>query len=146
MFIDSGIVVGSSGEAPPLMKRRKEMKSEEARKEYKQLIKSGWQVTEPKWIKHLLGIFEDCSSSWRYPLGYVTFHNKIESGQFSSRNRFWKVGGIRTCHIVLPKHFTTLVGLYFYKLWINNWEVLQDLTLQTLIFVGDLFSILIVVG
>ncbi len=39
MFIDSGIVVGSSGEAPPLMKTRKEMKSEEARKEYKQLIK-----------------------------------------------------------------------------------------------------------
>ena len=63
MFIDSGIVVRSSGEAPPLMKTRKEMKSEEARKEYKQLIKSGWQVTEPKWIKHLLGIFEDCSSS-----------------------------------------------------------------------------------
>lgn len=49
MFIDSGIVVGSNGEAPPLMKTRKEMKIEEARKEYQQLITSGWQVTEPKW-------------------------------------------------------------------------------------------------
>ena len=26
MFIDSGIVVGSNGEAPPLMKKRKEIK------------------------------------------------------------------------------------------------------------------------
>ena len=49
MFIDSGIVVGSNGEAPPLMKTRKEIKIEEARREYQQLITSGWQVTEPKW-------------------------------------------------------------------------------------------------
>ena len=32
MFIDSGIVVGSNGEAQPLMKTRKEIKIEEARK------------------------------------------------------------------------------------------------------------------
>ena len=49
MFIDSGIVVGSLGENPPLMKTRKEIKIEAARKEYQQLITAGWQVTEPKW-------------------------------------------------------------------------------------------------
>ena len=49
MFVDSGIVVRSIGEAPPLMKTRKEIKIDEARKEYQQLITSGWQVTEPKW-------------------------------------------------------------------------------------------------
>ena len=49
MFVDSGIVVGSLGENPPLMKTRKEIKIEAARKEYQQLITSGWQVTEPKW-------------------------------------------------------------------------------------------------
>ena len=49
MFIDSGIVVGALGENPPLMKTRKEIKIDDARKEYQQLITSGWQVTEPKW-------------------------------------------------------------------------------------------------
>tara|TARA_Y100000287_G_scaffold28060_1_gene19779 strand:- start:54 stop:251 length:198 start_codon:yes stop_codon:yes gene_type:complete len=49
MFVDSGIVVGSIGESPPLMKTRKEIKIEDARKEYQKLITSGWQVTEPKW-------------------------------------------------------------------------------------------------
>ena len=49
MFIDSGIVVGSSGEAPPLMKTRIEIKIDAARKEYQKLITAGWQVTEPRW-------------------------------------------------------------------------------------------------
>ena len=49
MFIDSGIVVGSIGEAPPLMKTRKEINIDEARKVYQQLITAGWQVTEPRW-------------------------------------------------------------------------------------------------
>ena len=49
MFVDSGIVVGSHGESPPLMKTRKEIKIDDARKEYEQLITAGWQVTEPKW-------------------------------------------------------------------------------------------------
>ena len=49
MFVDSGIVVGTLGDKPPLMKTRKEIKIEAARKEYQQLITSGWQVTEPKW-------------------------------------------------------------------------------------------------
>ena len=55
MFVDSGIVVGSHGESPPLMKTRKVIKIDDARKEYQQLITAGWQVTEPKWLiyRHL---------------------------------------------------------------------------------------------
>ena len=49
MFVDSGIIVGAMGEQPPLMKTRKEVKIDVARKEYQELITSGWQVTEPKW-------------------------------------------------------------------------------------------------
>ena len=49
MYIDTGLVVGSLGEKPPLMKTRKEVKIVEARVEYQRLITSGWQVTEPKW-------------------------------------------------------------------------------------------------
>ena len=49
MFRDSGIVVGSNGESPPPNKTRKELKIEDARKEYQKLIITGWQVTEPKW-------------------------------------------------------------------------------------------------
>tara|TARA_Y100000589_G_C27172963_1_gene637535 strand:+ start:347 stop:628 length:282 start_codon:yes stop_codon:yes gene_type:complete len=49
MFIDIGIVVGIYGDKPPLMKNRREVKIQEARKEYQQLITAGWQVTEPKW-------------------------------------------------------------------------------------------------
>jgi len=50
MFINSGIVVGSNGESPSLMKTRKEIGIEDARKEYQLLITAGWQVTEPKWL------------------------------------------------------------------------------------------------
>ena len=49
MFVDSGIIVGGLGDKPPPMKKRKEIKIEAARKEYQQLITSGWQVTIPKW-------------------------------------------------------------------------------------------------
>ena len=49
MFVDSGIIVGSLGENPPLLKTRKEIKLEAARKEYQRLIAAGWQVSEPKW-------------------------------------------------------------------------------------------------
>ena len=49
MFVDSGIIVGTLGNKPPLMKTRKEIKLEAARKEYQQLITIGWQVTEPRW-------------------------------------------------------------------------------------------------
>ena len=49
IFVDSGIVVGELGDKPPLMKTRKEIKIETARKEYRKLITSGWQVTKPKW-------------------------------------------------------------------------------------------------
>ena len=49
MFIDTGIVVVSIKEKPPLMKTRKEIKIADARIAYQYLITSGWQVTEPKW-------------------------------------------------------------------------------------------------
>ena len=42
MFVDSEIVVGLIGEAPTHMKKRKEIKIDEARKEYQQLIISRW--------------------------------------------------------------------------------------------------------
>ena len=49
MFIEEGIVMGSHGENPPLMKTRKEMKIEDARLFWKNLINEGWQKTNPKW-------------------------------------------------------------------------------------------------
>ena len=48
MFIDSGIVLKAHRDKLPLMKTRKEIKIEEARKEYQQLITAGWQIIEPK--------------------------------------------------------------------------------------------------
>ncbi len=49
MFIEEGIVMGSHGENPPLMKTRKEIKIEDARLFWKNLINEGWQKTNPKW-------------------------------------------------------------------------------------------------
>ena len=49
MFIEEGIVMGSHGENPPLMKIRREMKIEDARLFWKNLINEGWQKTNPKW-------------------------------------------------------------------------------------------------
>ena len=49
MFIEEGIVMGSHGENPPLMKTKKEMKIEDARLFWKNLINEGWQKTNPKW-------------------------------------------------------------------------------------------------
>ena len=49
MLIEEGIVMGSHGENPPLMKTRKEMKIEDARLFWKNLIDQGWQKTNPKW-------------------------------------------------------------------------------------------------
>ncbi len=49
MFIEEGIVMGSHGENPPLMKTRKEMKIEDARLFWKNLINEGWKKTNPKW-------------------------------------------------------------------------------------------------
>ncbi|MDC3077807.1 DUF1651 domain-containing protein, partial [Prochlorococcus sp. AH-716-O05] len=42
MFIEEGIVMGSHGENPPLMKTRKEMKIQDARLFWKKLINEGW--------------------------------------------------------------------------------------------------------
>ena len=49
MFIEEGIVMGSHGENPPLMKTRKEMKIQDARLFWKKLINEGWEKTNPKW-------------------------------------------------------------------------------------------------
>ena len=49
MIIEEGIVMGSHGENPPLMKSRREMKIEDARLFWKNLINEGWQETNPKW-------------------------------------------------------------------------------------------------
>ena len=49
MFIEEGIVMGSHGENPPLMKTRREIKIEDARLFWKNLINEGWQKTNPKW-------------------------------------------------------------------------------------------------
>ena len=49
MFIEEGIVMGSHGENPPLMKTRKKMKIDDARLFWKNLINKGWRKTNPKW-------------------------------------------------------------------------------------------------
>ena len=49
MIIEEGIVMGSHGENPPLMKTRKQMKIEDARLFWKNLTDEGWQKTNPKW-------------------------------------------------------------------------------------------------
>ena len=49
MFIEEGIAMGIHGENPPLMKTRREMKIEDARLFWKNLINEGWQKTNPKW-------------------------------------------------------------------------------------------------
>ena len=49
MFIEEGIIMGIHGENPPLMKTRREMKIEDARLFWKNLINEGWQKTKPKW-------------------------------------------------------------------------------------------------
>ena len=49
MFIEEGIVMGCNGENPPLMKTRREIKIEDARLFWKNLINEGWQKTNPKW-------------------------------------------------------------------------------------------------
>tara|TARA_Y100000589_G_scaffold330765_1_gene381501 strand:+ start:1494 stop:1739 length:246 start_codon:yes stop_codon:yes gene_type:complete len=49
VIVDQGIVMGTYGEKPPLMKNRREMKIDDARKYWQKLITEGWQQTEPKW-------------------------------------------------------------------------------------------------
>ena len=49
MFIEEGIVMGSHGENPPLMKTRKEMKIDDARLFWKNSINEGWRKTKLKW-------------------------------------------------------------------------------------------------
>ena len=47
IFIEEVIVMGSHGENPPLMKTTREMKIEDARLLWKNLINERWQKTYP---------------------------------------------------------------------------------------------------
>ena len=49
IFIEEGIVMGSHGENPPLMKTRRKMKIDDARFFWVNLLNQGWQKTNPKW-------------------------------------------------------------------------------------------------
>ena len=49
MLIEEGLVMGSHGENPPLMMTIKEIKIEDARLLWKNLINEGWQRTNAKW-------------------------------------------------------------------------------------------------
>ena len=49
MFIEEGIIMGSHGENPPLMKTRKKIVKEEARLLWQKLLNEGWQKTNKKW-------------------------------------------------------------------------------------------------
>ena len=49
MFIEEGIVMGTYGENPPLMKTRKKIVIEEARLLWQKLLNEGWQKTTKKW-------------------------------------------------------------------------------------------------
>ena len=49
LFVDRGFLVGPNQKQTPLMKTRKEIKVDAARKEYQELIIAGWNVTDTKW-------------------------------------------------------------------------------------------------
>ena len=51
VFVDSGKIVGAFGKEPPLLKRRKEFKLEEAREIWKELISQGLSRTKEVWSK-----------------------------------------------------------------------------------------------
>ena len=49
MFIEEGIIMGSYGENPPLMKTKKKILTEEARLLWQKLLNEGWQQTNARW-------------------------------------------------------------------------------------------------
>ena len=49
MFIDSGKIVGVLGQQPPVMTTREELKIEQAREEWKNLLAQGWRKTKVVW-------------------------------------------------------------------------------------------------
>ena len=50
MFVDYGKIIGVFGKEAPVMKRRRELKIDLARDEYKKLLSQGWRKTEEVWI------------------------------------------------------------------------------------------------
>ncbi len=51
MLIDSGKVIYSWSQEPPVIKTREELKKNAARKEFKNLITQSWRRTEEDWTK-----------------------------------------------------------------------------------------------
>ncbi len=51
MLIDSGKVIYSWTQEPPVIKTREELKKNAARKEFKNLITQSWRRTEEDWTK-----------------------------------------------------------------------------------------------
>ena len=51
MFVDYGKIVGVFGKEAPVMRRRTELKIDDARDEYKKLLSQGWRKTEEVWSK-----------------------------------------------------------------------------------------------
>ena len=51
MLIDSGKVIYSWSQEPPVIKTREELKKNAARKEFKNLITQGWRRTYEEWTK-----------------------------------------------------------------------------------------------
>ena len=49
MFIEEGIIMGSYGENPPLMKTKKKILTKEARLLWQKLLNEGWQQTNARW-------------------------------------------------------------------------------------------------
>jgi hypothetical protein len=51
MLIDSGKVIYTWSQEPPVITTREELKKIAARKEFKKLITQGWRRTEEDWTK-----------------------------------------------------------------------------------------------
>ena len=51
IFIDSGKVTSTWGKEPPVMTTREELKENNGREEFKDLITQGWRRTEKDWTK-----------------------------------------------------------------------------------------------
>ena len=51
MLIDSGKVIYTQSQEPPVITTREELKKNAARKEFNKLITQGWRRTEEDWTK-----------------------------------------------------------------------------------------------
>ena len=49
MFVDTGEIIGTLGDTPPLLKTRVSIKINKAREIYKRLLSQGWKKTNQIW-------------------------------------------------------------------------------------------------